>query len=158
MIGLWTWLWQARSSIPNNRGPDNVSPGPGTSPISPLPPVKGKGQWCLPKSGADPGDLQRNIDYVCGLGLNCGPIQEGGPCFDPNTVRAHAAYAMNLYYQSTGKFDYNCDFKQTGALTDVDPSMTILSPFFFFFPPDLFLLYYSFFSVELIFFRLIIYV
>lgn len=86
-----------------------------------MPPVKGK-QWCLPKAGADTDTLQRNIDYVCGLGLNCGPIQEGGACFEPNTVRAHAAYAMNEYYQAMGMYGYDCDFEETGAITDVDPS------------------------------------
>ncbi|KAG6714232.1 hypothetical protein I3842_05G193700 [Carya illinoinensis] len=112
----------ARSSIPTNRGPD-ASPGPGTPPISssPLPREKGK-QWCVPKAGADPDALQRNIDYVCGLGLSCGPIQEGGPCFMPNTVGAHAAYSMNLFYQVMGRNDYDCDFDQTGSITDVDPS------------------------------------
>ncbi|KAA8540062.1 hypothetical protein F0562_026754 [Nyssa sinensis] len=55
----------------------------------------------------------KNIDYVCGLGLDCKPIQEGGACFIPDTVRAHAAYAMNTYYQATGKNDYDCNFVQT---------------------------------------------
>lgn len=96
------------------------------APQSPLPPHGGK-TYCLPKAGADPEALQKNIDYVCGLGLNCGPIKEGGPCFMPNTVRAHAAYAMNIYYQGMGKNGYDCDFEQTGATTTVDPSK-----FFFF--------------------------
>lgn len=67
-------------------------------------------------------DLQKNIDYVCGLSVDCGPIQEGGSCFLPDTVRAHAAYAMNAYYQASEKHDYDCDFAQTGALTTMDPS------------------------------------
>lgn len=63
-----------------------------------------------------------NIDYVCGLGIDCRPIQEGGPCYLPDTVRGHAAYAMNAYYQATGGNDFDCDFKQTGAITNTDPS------------------------------------
>ncbi|GMH28089.1 hypothetical protein Nepgr_029932 [Nepenthes gracilis] len=78
--------------------------------------------WCLPREGAGEEALQRNIDYVCGSGLDCRPIQAGGRCFAPNTVRAHAAYAMNLYFQSTGRHDYDCDFGQTGAISTVDPS------------------------------------
>lgn len=97
------------------------SPVPVAAPQSPLPPHGGK-TYCLPKTGADPEALQKNIDYVCGLGLNCGPIKEGGPCFMPNTVRAHAAYAMNIYYQGMGGNGYDCDFEQTGATTTVDPS------------------------------------
>lgn len=79
-------------------------------------------RWCLPKTGADSDALQRNIDYVCGLGLDCGPIQEGGSCFEPDTVRAHAAYVMNAYYRANGKNDYDCDFEGTGSITNVDPS------------------------------------
>lgn len=71
---------------------------------------------------ADSDALQRNIDYVCGLGLDCGPIQEGGPCFLPNSVRAHAAYTMNMYYQVMGGNGYDCDFEQTGTISHVDPS------------------------------------
>lgn len=111
------------------------SPGPAVPPIGPSPtlqPIGGK-RWCLPKSGVDQDALQRNIDYVCGLGLDCGPIQEGGMCFDPNTVRAHAAYAMNLYYQVMGSYEYDCDFEHSGALTDVDPSKSHIYSFFFFF-------------------------
>ncbi|XWS50319.1 hypothetical protein CRYUN_Cryun12cG0078300 [Craigia yunnanensis] len=106
----------ARSSIPNN-----PTPVPTAAPLNPAPRSKGK-QWCHPKTDADENALQRNIDYVCGLGLDCGPIQEDGACFLPNTVRAHAAFAMNVYYQSTEKNEYDCDFEQTGAITDVDPS------------------------------------
>lgn len=112
-----------RTPSPDRSPSPNRSPSPytGVPPIGPMPPVKGK-QWCLPKAGADTDTLQRNIDYVCGLGLNCGPIQEGGACFEPNTVRAHAAYAMNEYYQAMGMYGYDCDFEETGAITDVDPS------------------------------------
>ncbi|KAK3034737.1 hypothetical protein RJ639_032690 [Escallonia herrerae] len=59
---------------------------PTPTPVSPVPkPSKGK-QWCLPKSGASDEDLQMNLDYVCGLGLDCKPIQVGGACFLPDTV------------------------------------------------------------------------
>ncbi|GFY83409.1 O-Glycosyl hydrolases family 17 protein [Actinidia rufa] len=37
----------------------------------------------------------------------------GGACFVPDTVQAHAAYVMNLYYQAMGRNDYDCDFEQT---------------------------------------------
>ncbi|KAJ4828426.1 hypothetical protein Tsubulata_044106 [Turnera subulata] len=114
---------QARSSIPNNPTPvPKVAPG---NPPSPGPAGSSNDEkiWCLPKSGADTEALQRNIDYVCGLQEEyCKPIQEGGECFLPNTVRAHAAFAMNAYYQSTGKNDYDCDFLQTAAISRVDPS------------------------------------
>ena len=69
--------------------------------------------------------LQRNIDYVCGLEMQyCTPIQEGGECFLPTVIRAHAAFAMNACYQGTGKNDFDCDF-ETGAISTVDPSMSL---------------------------------
>ncbi|XP_010267530.1 PREDICTED: glucan endo-1,3-beta-glucosidase [Nelumbo nucifera] len=92
-------------------------------PLNPSPVVTPKQKrWCLPKSDADPKALQNNIDYVCGLGFDCRPIQDGGACFLPNTVQAHAAYVMNAYYQATGRNAYDCDFAQTGAISTVDPS------------------------------------
>lgn len=87
-------------------------------------------RWCLPKTGADLEALQRNIDYVCGLGLDCEPIKENGSCYAPNTVRAHAAYVMNAYFQATEGNDSDCDFDQTGALTTVDPSKSLIINFF----------------------------
>ncbi|XP_071691216.1 glucan endo-1,3-beta-glucosidase [Rutidosis leptorrhynchoides] len=78
--------------------------------------------WCIPKTGADEKTLQLNIDYVCGLGFDCNPIRKGGRCFYPNSVRAHAAYAMNVYYQATGQHDYDCDFSRTGVIASSNPS------------------------------------
>ncbi|XP_077224694.1 glucan endo-1,3-beta-glucosidase-like [Tasmannia lanceolata] len=104
---------KAKESMPGN-------PSPAVVPINPLP-VKGK-TWCMPKPSAESNLLQANIDYVCGQGVDCRPIQAGGACFLPNTVRAHAAYAMNAYFQATGRNAYDCDFRQTGVITVVDPS------------------------------------
>ena len=122
MIGLYTWLWQARASIPWNPSPaDAPADAPAGGP-APQQRPNGQEKWCVPKSEASSGSLQNNIDYVCGLGLDCNPIQEGGACFTPDTVRAHAAYAMNAYFQATGMNESDCDFEQTGAVTDADPS------------------------------------
>ncbi|XP_012075168.1 glucan endo-1,3-beta-glucosidase isoform X1 [Jatropha curcas] len=107
----------ASSSIPRHRSPVPVAAPRSSAPAGP----PGK-RWCLPKTGADVEALQRNIDYVCGMGVDCGPIKSGGECFMPNTVRAHAAFAMNAYYQAMGKNDYDCDFEQTGAISSLDPS------------------------------------
>jgi hypothetical protein len=66
--------------------------------------------------------LQANIDYACGQGIDCGPIQPGGACFEPNTLPSHAAFVMNLYYQTFGRNQWNCDFSQTAILTSQNPS------------------------------------
>ncbi|KAL3521673.1 hypothetical protein ACH5RR_019822 [Cinchona calisaya] len=110
----------AKSNFPSYPTPEAAPVHP-----NPIPTYKGK-RWCLPKTGAKEDALQNNLDYVCGLGVDCKPVQEGGACYLPNTVRAHAAYAMNAYYQSTRRNDYDCDFKETGAITEIDPIFFVL--------------------------------
>ncbi|RWV88052.1 hypothetical protein BHE74_00018329 [Ensete ventricosum] len=79
--------------------------------------------WCVATAGASLVELQNNIDYACGSGgADCGAIQNGGACFDPDTLLAHASYAMNAYYQAAGRHDFNCYFGGTGVLTSTDPS------------------------------------
>ncbi|GAB4827465.1 hypothetical protein Ancab_034349 [Ancistrocladus abbreviatus] len=99
----------------------NRQPGSNPSPL-PVSPGAGGQKWCVPKPEANDAQLQNNIDYVCSQGVDCKPIQAGGPCFDPNTRRSHAQYAMNAYYQSKGHQDSMCDFSGTGMLTAADPS------------------------------------
>ncbi|PKI34192.1 glucan endo-1,3-beta-glucosidase 7-like [Punica granatum] len=91
------------------------------TPASPSPKPKSLG-WCVPKSGIPDDQLQASLDYACGHGIDCSPIQPGGACFEPNTVASHAAYAMNLYYQNSGKNPWNCDFSQTATFTLNNPS------------------------------------
>lgn len=96
-------------------GATPAMPTPTPSPVS-------RTMWCVPKVDVSDQALQANIDFVCSSGVDCKPIQDGGPCFNPNTLRSHAAYAMNTYYQTNGRHDFNCDFAQTGVLTTTDPS------------------------------------
>ncbi|KAK3442133.1 hypothetical protein EUGRSUZ_B02367 [Eucalyptus grandis] len=103
-------------------GPTPASPSPTAQPSPTAPPTSSGKKWCVPRSDASDQALQANIDYVCSAQVDCKPIQTGGACFDPNTVRSHAAYAMNAYYQSMGQHDYDCDFDKTGVVTAVDPS------------------------------------
>ncbi|GAB4837916.1 hypothetical protein Ancab_027443 [Ancistrocladus abbreviatus] len=93
---------------------------PSTTPATPSPkPTSG---WCVPKAGVPDTKLQANLDYACGQGIDCSPIKPGGACFEPNTVPSHAAFAMNLYYQTTGRKPWACDFVQTATVTSVNPS------------------------------------
>ncbi|XP_054803912.1 glucan endo-1,3-beta-glucosidase-like [Prosopis cineraria] len=95
-------------------------PTSGTPLMAPLPDSQMK--WCVAKTNMSDEALQRNIDYVCGKGIDCGPIKKGGPCFKPDIVRSHALYAMNAYYRAFGRHDSDCDFSGTGVLTTTDPS------------------------------------
>lgn len=103
-----------------------VSPAP--APVTP-PPTHMKDVWCVPKPGVSDAVLQANLDYACGYGIDCSPIQPGGPCFEPNTLTAHAAYAMNLYYQAAGRYPWNCDFKHSAILSSSNPSKLVLCDF-----------------------------
>lgn len=99
----------------------SVGPVP-VPPTAPAPVAGDEKKWCVPRVDASEEALQANIDFVCGLGLDCKPIQEGGPCFEPDDVRSHASFGMNAYFQTYGQHDYNCDFRGTGYITPVDPS------------------------------------
>ncbi|KAL5788569.1 hypothetical protein ACOSP7_005518 [Xanthoceras sorbifolium] len=92
-----------------------------STPVTPLPKPTATG-WCVPKAGVTDAQLQASLDYACSQGIDCGPIQPGGACFEPNTVASHAAFAMNLYYQNSAKKPWNCDFTRTATLTSQNPS------------------------------------
>ncbi|CAN0876923.1 PLASMODESMATA CALLOSE-BINDING PROTEIN 3 [Linum grandiflorum] len=78
--------------------------------------------WCVCK---DMGDavLQKTLDYACGAGADCNPTRPNGPCFQPNTVRAHCSYAVNSYFQKKGQSPAACDFSATAAISTSDPSV-----------------------------------
>uniref|UniRef100_A0A1J3D7L5 glucan endo-1,3-beta-D-glucosidase n=1 Tax=Noccaea caerulescens TaxID=107243 RepID=A0A1J3D7L5_NOCCA len=78
--------------------------------------------WCVPKKGATNEQLQASLDWACGQGIDCGPIQPGGACFEPNNVASHAAFAMNMYFQKSPKKPTDCDFSQTATVTSQNPS------------------------------------
>ncbi|MED6146684.1 hypothetical protein PIB30_036759 [Stylosanthes scabra] len=100
-----------------------TTPDMSKSPATPRPPTtQNKSTWCVPKSGVTDVQLQANLDYACGQGIDCTPIQPGGACFEPNTLSNHAAFAMNLFYQSAGRSPLTCDFSQTAILSTNNPS------------------------------------
>jgi hypothetical protein len=78
--------------------------------------------WCVPKKGATNEELQASLDWACGHGIDCGAIQPGGACFEPNNVVSHAAYAMNMYFQKSPKQPTDCDFSKTATVTSQNPS------------------------------------
>ncbi|KAK4764387.1 hypothetical protein SAY87_013825 [Trapa incisa] len=79
--------------------------------------------FCVAKLDADADKLQEGLNWVCGPGLaNCSAIQQGQPCYEPNTVVNHATYAYNDYYQRMHSSGGTCDFQDTATLTTVDPS------------------------------------
>lgn len=104
-----------------------VTPKPTTTVPSPTKP-NSSATWCVPKAGVSDAQLQANLDYACGQGIDCVAIQQGGACFEPNTLLNHAAYAMNLLYQTAGRNPLTCDFSQTAMLTSNNPSKSPFDP------------------------------
>ncbi|RWR96149.1 integumentary mucin A.1-like protein [Cinnamomum micranthum f. kanehirae] len=96
----------------------NASTTPTTPPISP-------GQsWCIASQTASQMALQVALDYACGYGgAECSAIKQGGSCYDPNTLRDHASYAYNDYYQKN-PVATSCNFGGTAVLTNIDPSIS----------------------------------
>lgn len=95
-----------------------------------------QGSWCLPRPSASSRELLDNINYACNV-VSCTSIQQGGPCFHPNSLINHASFVMNLYYQKSGRHFWNCDFKNTAVIVVTDPSKENLKylyciDFFFF--------------------------
>ncbi|KAI3929900.1 hypothetical protein MKW98_004054 [Papaver atlanticum] len=78
--------------------------------------------WCACRPDQSDAVLQKAIDYACGNGADCSAINQGGACYQPNTVRAHCSYAVNSYYQKKGGAQGSCEFSGSAAVTTTDPS------------------------------------
>ncbi|XP_045828963.1 glucan endo-1,3-beta-glucosidase 2 [Trifolium pratense] len=79
--------------------------------------------FCVAKDGADPKMIQAALDWACGPGkVECSPLLQGQPCYEPDNVIAHANYAFDSYYNKMGKTPDACDFKGVATITTSDPS------------------------------------
>ncbi|XP_065879194.1 glucan endo-1,3-beta-glucosidase 4 isoform X2 [Euphorbia lathyris] len=79
--------------------------------------------FCIAIQNADSDKLQKGINWACGQGgANCAAIQEGKPCYLPNSIQNHASYAYNDYYQRMRTSGGTCDFDGTATTTQLDPS------------------------------------
>lgn len=80
-------------------------------------------EWCIADEQVPDDELQRALDWACGKGgADCRNIQVKQPCFYPNTVRDHASYAFNSYYQKFKHKGATCYFNSAAMVTALDPS------------------------------------
>ncbi|XP_010542117.1 PREDICTED: glucan endo-1,3-beta-glucosidase 1-like isoform X2 [Tarenaya hassleriana] len=80
-------------------------------------------QWCVADEQTPDDELQAALDWACLKGgVDCSKIQQNQPCFLPNTVRDHAAFAFNSYYQRYKNKGGSCYFKGAAMITELDPS------------------------------------
>lgn len=85
--------------------------------------VNGSAAFCIAKPNADSKKLQDGLNWACGTGrANCSAIQQGEPCYFPDTLENHASYAYNDYYQKQHGMGGTCDFDGTATLATKDPS------------------------------------
>ncbi|XP_057539728.1 PLASMODESMATA CALLOSE-BINDING PROTEIN 4 [Amaranthus tricolor] len=78
--------------------------------------------WCIAKTGAPETALQEALDYACGIGgADCSTIQQGGICYNPNSLENHASVAFNSYFQKNPS-PTSCDFGGTAVLVNTNPS------------------------------------
>ncbi|KAL3538340.1 hypothetical protein ACH5RR_001706 [Cinchona calisaya] len=105
-------------TVPVTSPVTNPTPAPVTANTPAIP-----GQsWCVAKSGTSETSLQAALDYACGIGgADCSTIQQGGSCYNPNTLQNHASVAFNSYYQKNPT-QTGCDFGGTAMLTNANPS------------------------------------
>ncbi|XP_047318017.1 glucan endo-1,3-beta-glucosidase 4-like [Impatiens glandulifera] len=79
--------------------------------------------FCIASNSADTSKLQDGLNWACGQNrANCSAIQQGQPCYDPNTLKDHASFAYNDYYQKMRSAGGTCDFGGTAVTTSIDPS------------------------------------
>ncbi|KAE9614828.1 putative glucan endo-1,3-beta-D-glucosidase [Lupinus albus] len=108
-----------------NSNPDTVSPAstiPNTTPTTVNSPMSTGASYCIASPTASNTALQVALDYACGYGgADCSAIQSGGSCFNPNSIRDHASYAFNKYYQKN-PVPNSCNFGGTAVNTNTNPS------------------------------------
>lgn len=108
-------------SNPDSAGSNNPG-GPLMTPATSKSPPSSGASWCIASESASKTALQVALDYACGYGgADCSAIQAGGSCYDPNTIRDHASYAFNSYYQKN-PIPTSCNFGGTAVTTSTDPS------------------------------------
>ncbi|XP_021766632.1 PLASMODESMATA CALLOSE-BINDING PROTEIN 5-like [Chenopodium quinoa] len=80
-------------------------------------------EWCIADEQASDAELQSALDWACGKGgADCSKIQKDQPCYLPNTVKDHASFAFNSYFQKYKNKGGTCYFKSAALITGVDPS------------------------------------
>lgn len=85
--------------------------------------------WCISIANISDATLQSSLDWVCGPlanqgQVNCGPINAGGACYDPNTLAHHCDWAFNTYFQRMNGTSDSCNFGGTAHQVTTDPSKT----------------------------------
>ncbi|KAM1240217.1 glucan endo-1,3-beta-glucosidase 1 [Malus sylvestris] len=92
--------------------------------VAPLKSVAEFEQWCIADEQTPDSELQAAMDWACGGGggADCSKIQVNQACYFPNTLKDHASYAFNSYFQRFKHKGGSCYFKGAALITELDPS------------------------------------
>ncbi|KAH9609449.1 hypothetical protein KSS87_001846 [Heliosperma pusillum] len=81
------------------------------------------GEWCIADEQTGDEELQIALDWACGRGgADCSKIQRNKECFLPDTLKDHASYAFNSYYQKYKHKGGTCYFNSAALVTSLNPS------------------------------------
>lgn len=79
-------------------------------------------QWCVADVQTPDDELLGAMKWACEQqGVDCSMIQENQPCYQPNTVKDHADFVFNSYFQKFKKQGGNCYFNGAAIITELDP-------------------------------------
>lgn len=81
--------------------------------------------YCIADEQIPEAELVEAMKWACGNGADCTKIQESGACYLPNTIKDHASYAFNSYYQNMKHNGGSCYFIAAALLTALNPSKII---------------------------------
>ena len=84
-------------------------------------------EWCVVDEQTPDEELQKALNWACQIGgADCSKIQVNKPCYLPNTLRDHASFAFNDYYQKFKHKGGSCYFNAAALVTGLDPSKSIV--------------------------------
>ncbi|GBG70909.1 hypothetical protein CBR_g8210 [Chara braunii] len=104
--------------VPGSRGGYPASANPAIAQTG------GPATYCVANDCASDAVIESGLRWVCGgtVGLDCSPIQPGGPCYVNSTV-ARASWAFNLRYVNQSRVKGSCYFGGSGMIIDLNPSL-----------------------------------
>lgn len=80
-------------------------------------------EWCIADEQTPDDELQRAMDWACNVGgADCSKIKVNQPCYLPNTIKDHASYVFNNYYQKFKNKGGSCYFNSAALINALDPS------------------------------------
>ncbi|WOL03686.1 hypothetical protein Cni_G12406 [Canna indica] len=94
----------------------------------PLPPPENNERyegpiWCVFGGGGNATSVGAAVAYACAQAKGaCDAIRRGAPCYEPNTLAAHASYAFNSYWQRFRGAGATCFFGGLAVQTKINPS------------------------------------